>query len=191
MAGGAMADPYSQTIDFTSSSNPYWNGTWDSPAHGKYITEGSWLTHHPYSYLDNDPFNYTHDVTSLLAPGDTITSANLTLDFYDDDSDSGRHAKTEYVRLSFDGVTWNNLGETDTGTAGPFSVLACLTDRILNVSVNLYGSQDYSEDIYLKSSTLSGDFTPYQEPPRVPVPAAVVIGMLGLGTAGIRLRRFA
>ncbi len=190
-----MADSYTSTIDFRSSDpsvNPYWDSTWDSSSNGKYITEGSTLDHWPYTTLDNDPFDYAHNITTSLVPaGATITSAELTLTFWDDERDTGSGGRTEEVRLRFgDDGSWHNLNngnDVDDGNQGPFNVLADLNGRTLDVRVDLCGDQWYYEDIYLTSSTLTGNFTPAA----VPIPAAFLIGLLGLGTAGLKLRRFA
>jgi hypothetical protein len=181
LAGAAMANPYSQTIDFTSSNstvNPYWSSSnGDSHTNGKYIEE-----------RNGTDFSFTHDLTSLIGASDTITSANLALYFVDTENDSSVvWWKNEDLNINFDNTSWQSLGEVDTGTKS-FDVLARVADRVLSVALNF--TSDY-QDIYLKTSTLSGAYTPYQDPPVTPVPAAFLIGVLGLGTAGLKLRRFA
>jgi hypothetical protein len=113
------------------------------------------------------------------------------LHFVDDDPATlfGRELTTEEARLRFDNGNWIGLGEVDTGSKGPYNVLSALDDGILNVRVQLHGVAAF-EDIHLKTSTLSLDYTPGSEPVPPPVPAAVLIGVIGLGTAGLKLRRF-
>ncbi len=191
ITGMAQADLYTQTIDFTSSTNSNWNATWDSSTDGKYIAEDAWkITWSGWQHLDNDPFDYQHNVVGVLGASDTLNGATVSLYFVDDEGDSGSSNRKEDVRLAFDNGSWTNLNEVDSGSQGPYNVLANLADGLLNVRIELVGSGD-AEDIFLKTSTLSLDYTPYQEPTPVPVPAAFLIGMLGLGTAGVKLRRFA
>jgi hypothetical protein len=176
LVGVAQAGLYTQTIDFTSSSNPYWSGYWDSHTYGKYIYQKS-----------GTDFQYQHDLSSILAASDTINTASLSLYFVDDEGDSSS-SRREDLSISLDSGAWQSLGEVDTGTKS-FDVLALVADRVLTVALNFTTS---SQDIYLTTSTLSGTYTPYEDPgPVVPVPAAFVIGLLGLGTAGLKLRRFA
>jgi hypothetical protein len=194
IAGMAQADLYTQTIDFRTTTTGYWNGMWDSATYGKYIAEdarkrvsGVWYN------LDNDPFDYQHNIAGVLGAGDTLNGATVSLYFIDDETDSGNANSNskETVRLTFEAGNVVSLGETDSGSQGPYNVLASLTDRILNVSVELVGGSD-EEDIFLKMSTLCLDYTPYVPPVTpTPVPAAFLLGALGLGTAGIKLRRFA
>jgi len=180
MVGVGQADMFpAQTIDFTSSSNPYWNASDDSTM-GKLIENGS-------------PFNYQHDLNALVSlPGDVINSATLELYFIDEETDNNPN-KEEYVQIAFDGSAWTALGEVDTG-ARTYNVTTYInTDGILNVSVDVLNTATgvgVVEEVYLNYSTLSGEYTPYVAEP-VPVPGAVLLGMLGLCVAGVKLRKYA
>ena len=197
LTGVAQADLYEQTIDFRTTTTGYWDATWDSSTSGKYITEhaSQWVGDHWWNMheitLDNDPFDYQHNIAGVLGAGDTLNGATVSLYFIDDEGDSGNSNKKEEVRLRFDNGSWVNLDEVDSGSEGPYNVLTSLADGILNVRVDLCGSGD-KEDIFLKMSTLCLDYTPYVPPVTpTPVPAAFLLVALGLGTAGIKLRRFA
>ncbi len=157
LAGAALADPYSQTMDFGS----------------------------PGQFISNGSYSYDHNISSLVGASDTINTATLTLRFRDDEQNDG----AEDVTVRFDGNAGSwvlgdvvDYGNWQVGQSyGPHTInVGWLNDRILNVNVAVDG------DVYLVSSVLSGTFTPAA----VPVPAAFVIGLLGLGTAGLKLRRF-
>jgi hypothetical protein len=195
LTGMASANLYTQTIDFTSATNQYWNSTWDSSVDGKFIAEDASkkIGSHHY-YLSNNPFDYTHNISGVLGAGDTLNGATVSLSFVDNDTGTdrwGNEKTTEEVKLRFDNGSWKSLSEVDTETKGSYDVLANLADGILNIRVELCGSSN-KEDIFLKMSTLCLDYTPYVPPVTpTPVPAAFLLGALGLGTAGIKLRRFA
>jgi hypothetical protein len=163
LGGAAMADPYSDPIGF---------GT-------------------PGQFISNSSYSYTHDISSLVGLSDTIDSATLTLTFGDDEQNDG----AEDVTVYFNGNegSWYlgdvvDYGNWQVGQSyGPQTInVGWLSNRTLGVNISVSG------DVYLRSSTLAGEYTPYEDPgPVVPVPAAFVIGLLGLGTAGLKLRRFA
>jgi len=152
---------------------------------------------------------YFHNINPYVdfAAGDEVVEAELTLVFNDvererywsngwkyrwveegDDTYGGWYGwgaydNEEWVALQFDGGAWNYLGEVDTGTETLEVAMALLnTDGILNVTVAVYNDL-CTADIYLQSSTLSGTAQV------VPVPGAVLLGVLGLGAAGMKLRR--
>ena len=137
---------------------------------------------------------YTHDL-SLATPAvdvfalDIVTSATLTLVLRDDEGcglSGSDHP--EYARVSLDNQSWIDLGEVSTGDYNLTVPVAYLNDDgLLDVKIDVYDNEfGYpTGDIYFDLSTLSGEFTV------VPVPAAVLLGLLGLGAAGIKLRRHA
>jgi hypothetical protein len=147
------------------------------------------------------PFAYEHNILYATPPvhvlaGDRVANAELTLSFGDDDPgdlvekliSNGLTIldETESVLYGFDGWGWRHLAQGQEIDTGSFSLLVNASllndDGILGVRIKVYNSNG-TGDVYLTSSTLTGEF--------VPVPAAVVLGMLGLGVAGLRLRRFA
>jgi hypothetical protein len=129
--------------------------------------------------------------------GERVVEAFLTLTFQDEPDEGDKplqigHQKNEVVtvRVATDGAfgTWlaQGLGEVDDGAyPGPdlAGYLSWLNDDgKLGVEVRL----DYAgQDIYLRSSTLSGT----AQTALMPVPAGVLLGLLGLCTAGLKLRR--
>ncbi len=178
----ASADlyPFNSSIDFTSPSNPYWNPG-DDQGRGKHIKEG------PGSSSKDDPFNYAHNINPLVPLGDLVIDAMLTLEFVDDDPDKNG---SEYVQLAFEGGSGIPIGEVDTGVYDPPFIVNVnwLDDRILNVRVEVTNENDRG-DVYLKSSTLSGNAEVAS--PVVPSPASVLLGFLGLTAAGLKLRKLA
>jgi len=169
MATVAQADPFSSVIDFSPDI---------------YIGEGQTYT-------------YSHDLASavppLTIPGDTVTSATLKLTF--DDEDDGYWYKgkwyswdwpVEYAWVELDDTgTWG-WTEVNDGTY-PIPVnIAWLNDNgILKVEVTVDNWNSSYADVYLTKSELCGEFTP------VPVPGAILLGILGLSVAGLKLRKFA
>ena len=174
---------FTDTIDFTSQDlqvNPYWS-TGDSPGNGKMILEGQ-------------DFSYEHNINDLVdfAAGDLVTDADLTLDFHDDDPADQIKLKKgiivdneeEWVRVGFDGSSWVDIaGEVDTGLYSLVVDIGWLNDGgVLGVTVGVWNNPLRTGDVYLRSSTLSGTAV-------VPIPAAVLLGILGLGAAGWKLRK--
>lgn len=192
MAGTVSANMFTQTISFNNLSNPYW-AVGDSSTDGKLILQAA-------------PFSYVHDILYAVPPvdvpgGDVVTSATLSLVFFDEDKQDRVHMQgnqnswkdeEEYVKLAFDGNVWVNLGEVDSGSYNPqdYGLIVDLgwlnDDGVMHVTVNVWNNNLANGNIYLTSSTLTGDFTVAP----VPVPGAILLGMLGLGYAGRRLRRF-
>jgi len=185
LGGSVSADltyTFTDTIPFTSndlSLNPYWTGA-DSHAHGKWIVQAS------------SPFIYQHDIADWVnfAEGDFVTDATLTLEFHDDDNNDKvgtSYDNREYVTLAFDGGGWVELAGGEEIDQGLYDLIVNVDwlnddDGILGVSVGVWNPSG-TGDIYLRTSTLSGTAAV------VPIPAAVLLGMLGLGVAGWRLRK--
>ena len=169
MATVAQADMFSSVIDFSPDV---------------YIGEGQTYT-------------YSHDLASALPPltipGDTVTSATLKLTFDDDEFLGDFWSPLEYAWVELDDTgTWG-WTEVNDGTY-PIPVnIAWLNDNgILKVEVTIdddplsdyWDGRNYA-DVYLTKSELCGEFTP------VPVPGAILLGILGLSVAGLKLRKFA
>jgi hypothetical protein len=156
-------------------------------------------------------FGYQHDITDDVdfGAGDDVIAAKLTLQFSDvelvgewewvkkwvstswggywqygwewQETWQEEGSPSEEVRVAFDGQSWIVLGDVDTGTYDLVVDLALLNDNgKLDVTVDVYNRKG---DVYLTSSVLTGTAQV------VPVPGAVLLGVLGLGAAGMKLRR--
>lgn len=132
----------------------------------------------------------THDLSLATPPVDVsgldvVTSATLTLAIRDD----GTGPYPAYAYASLDDHDWMLLGEVKTTTLKDYFVdvpVAYLDDGLLKVEVRSgYFTSGDHEDFEWLQSTLSGEFTV------VPVPGAILLGILGLSAAGIKLRKFA
>ncbi len=182
-AGTVSADPL--TYDFSNTIT--WGGN------GMLITP------------NNTPFGYQHDINDDVdfAAGDEVISATLKLTFKDNDNDNHgtywvqtglywwqgyyqQYDNREYVRLAFDGSGWVELAggaEIDTAVYSMVVDVGFLNDNgKLDVQVDVWNALG-TGDVYLKKSELCGTAQV------VPVPGAVLLGVLGLGAAGMKLRR--
>ena len=173
-AGTALAEPFT-FIDTMSFGN------------GQLITNST-------SGQNPGPFTYQHDLLNAEPPVDVdvyeVLEANLKLQFSDTDSDQGYWVwwwwyvpgEEEVVKVTFDGSEWQNIGDVDTEWTDSIAVNVDLLnyDGLLSVKVEVTNS---GGDVCLLASELSGTAQV------VPVPGAVLLGVLGLGAAGMKLRR--
>ncbi|HPC96633.1 MAG TPA: hypothetical protein PLU87_16935 [Sedimentisphaerales bacterium] len=167
---------------------------------GGYIETADYITIGNHANIE-----YTHDLNAgphgLDIPNThRVTDAALSLTFGDDEGDShgwffGYYDYREFVKLAYDGVTWfditdvSNGQDVDSGTYSTVLAIDWLTDGKLNVQLDIWNPLG-NADLRLYSSTLSGHFEDVPaDAPHAPVPGAALLGMLGLGVAGTKLRR--
>lgn len=174
------------------------------------IDTWGWLQADAVRFKQSSPLRYTHDLNQEVnfAAGDTVTEAYLELDFTNDsweDLDGGDTYKLkgllkwdnrEYATVGFDGVAWVEVAsgaEIDDGAYSVVLNIDWLNDNgLLDVTLTVDNSRD-SADAWLDHSKLYGTaMTPEirgnPAPAVVPVPGALLLGMLGLATTR-KLRR--
>ena len=156
---------------------------------------------------EGDTYTVTHDLScdppGLNVPPAVITSANLVLSFDDDPWVSRRgyeilpfDLNLEYAWVDLEGGaggtgSWVLIGMPVGVDTLPLSVdpLWLNDDGMLSVEVTIddtplgcFGGWINGEaDVYLVQSELTGTY--------VPVPGAVLLGMLGLSVVGVKLRK--
>jgi len=153
---------------------------------------------------EGETYTVTHDLSidppALTVPPDVITSANLTLYFDDDPTTVWGYEVLPYdLALEFAWVdiaggaggsgSWVEVGGWVGQDELDYSIdtdWLNLNSGILPVDVTIENWNDHwffgtHADIYLTQSELSGTY--------VPVPGAVLLGMLGLSVVGVKLRK--
>ena len=128
--------------------------------------------------------SFTHSIqdNGFPHPNEYVIGAMLAITLYDDNDSA-----YEWVAVELDGTNWQSwevdgsYSNRDTFSAGVTASL--LSDGLLNVVVTAT-----SGDFWFDKSKLTVK-TAYEENPVVPVPGAVLLGVLGLGAAGMRLRK--
>lgn len=142
------------------------------------------------------PFTYTHNLSDNVdfIRGDQILEASLELDFtndWGDDVQTNWRGKIwwderEFVTVGFDGDDWVEVGEV--GNDGDYEIVLDVDwiddNGMLDVTVTV--NPNYAlpgATAWLDRSTVMG------KAEVVPVPGAVLLGMLGLSAAGLRLRK--
>ncbi len=162
-------------------------------------------------FTQSSPLRYTHDLNQEVnfAAGDRVTEAYLELDFTNDSWDDLGGGDTykltglikwdnrEYATVGFDGVAWVDVAsgaEIDDAAYSMVINIDWLNDNgLLDVTLTVHNSLN-SADAWLDHSKLYGTaMTPEipdnPTPAVVPVPGALLLGMLGLATTR-KLRRF-
>ena len=137
------------------------------------------------------PLSYTHDLTDVVDfdAGQLVTEAWLELDFTNDLLDGYHYGKwvkwdnREWARVAWDGSAWVELGEIGSGQYELLLDIDWLNDNgELDVTIQVCNPLG-TATAWLDHSRLYGEVS------CVPVPGAVLLGMLGLGAAGMRLRK--
>lgn len=140
------------------------------------------------------PLMYSHDITDEGVPDQyQVTEAWLELDFTNDLTDGYgsvlcglvRWDYREYAKVAYDGSDWVPIGEVDDGYYPLVLDIDWLNDDgILDVTIKVRTPLG-TATAWLDHSVLYGNVA------AVPVPGAVLLGFLGLGYAGMRLRKVA
>lgn len=167
---------FTHTVDFYTQH--YWFGD-------------PWYTD-PYVRIEEGQnLDYDHDLNEGangldIPASNLVTSASLVLTFDDDDSHDRRYYQ-EYVSTRLENGSWSAWSPeiNDGDTVTPPVEIDWLLDGILGVEVRVANGDSFAGDVHICSSVLSGTF----EPVAVPVPGAVLLGVLGLSAAGMRLRK--
>jgi hypothetical protein len=171
------------------------------------IDTWGWLQADAVRFTQSDPLRYTHDLNQEVKfdAGDTVTEAYLELDFTNDASEGDGYKLTglfkwdnrEYATVGFDGVAWVQVASGAEIDDSAYSMVLDIDwlndDGRLDVTLTVDNSRD-SADAWLDHSKLYGTaMTPEirsnPTPAVVPVPGALLLGMLGLATTR-KLRRF-
>lgn len=138
------------------------------------------------------PLVYEHDITGYGVPGRfQVREACLELDFTNDGSDAYGSAfcglirwdLRESARVGFDGDAWQDIGEVDNGFYSLILDVDWLNDDgILDVTIKVWNPTGVVT-AWLDHSVLYGDLV------AVPVPSAVLLGILGLDAVVVKLRK--
>jgi len=140
----------------------------------------------------SNPLLYEHDITGYGVPDQhQVAQAWLELDFTNDSYDGFGSAFCGLIRwdfresakVGFDGEQWQEVGEVDDGVYSLVLDVDWLNDDgVLDVTIEVSNPLG-TATAWLDHSVLYGNMA------HAPAPAAVLLGMLGLGYAGMRLRR--
>ncbi len=175
------------------------------------IDTWGWLETDAVRFTQSSPLHYTHDLNQEVnfAAGDRVTEAYLELDFTNDATEDLGGGDTykltgllkwdnrEYATVGFDGLAWVEVAsgaEIDDGAYSVVLDIDWLNDNgLLDVTLTVHNSRS-SADAWLDHSKLYGTaMTPQipddPTPAVVPVPGALLLGLLGLATTR-KLRRF-
>jgi hypothetical protein len=141
---------------------------------------------------DNNPHSltYTYDITDNGFPhaGETVVSGSLDVWLRDDGDNSGYNHE-EIARVTYDGTSWTAFDGEMPDSSTKYSVTAIDTS-LLSDGKLIVVVEATEGDFWFEKGLLTVN-TRIDGTPVVPVPAAVLLGLLGMGAAGLKLRRFA
>jgi hypothetical protein len=146
---------------------------------------------HPRYIMQGRPYGYTHDIRDNLcySPDFVVCGAELKVWLCDDIYD-GPHGQPQYVKMLFDGNTWD-LGEVDGVPYGVHIAPSLLCDGLLRVNVSVADHGCGYGNVWLRDSILKawGDCCPNpcpcpNTPPAVPAPGAMLLAGMGASVVG-------
>jgi len=158
-----------------------------------------WLYKDYVTISQGNNLEYSHNLNAGpdgldIPTSNLVTNATLELRLKDDENDNYDYNtfwhwfdydNREYVWLGLDGGTLVEIGEMDTQNYSTVIGLELLNDDgVLGVDIAVVNNMG-TADIRLDYSKLSGEYAV------VPVPGAILLGLLGLSAAGIKLRKHA
>jgi hypothetical protein len=167
MAAVAQADMFNNNIE-----------TWETYGGGGTIFIPSQYPSGWFEY-EHTLLNSTPSVD--IVAGDIVTNATLTLGFIFDN----KPYTTQYTATSLEGSAWTLQGTTNPVVIPNINIDWLNTDGVLSVRISV-SATNYPAGVDLDYSRLCGDYTPATV---VPVPAAGLLCILGLGAAGLKLRK--
>ena len=142
----------------------------------------------------NHPLSYEHDITGYDVPAHFwVTEAWLSLEFTEDWFFGDAHGSflmlewdfREFVSVGHENGTWTEIGEVDNDQYDVVVNVDWLNDDgVLDVTLNV-SNPSGTATARLDNSALYGNLQGH-----TPIPAAAVLGMLGLVTAGLTLRKY-
>lgn len=188
MSGSASAALYQFSDSIDHWSYDLWADEW----HASY-TE-TFLTVDAARISEGNPLSYTHDLNRVVGAGDTIVGAYLELDFTNDEAEGDDVGSwwifewddEEYATVAYNGSDWVAVEDGAELDDGVYSIVLDIDwlddDGMLDVTVAVRNNLG-AADAWLDHSRVYGTAEV------VPVPGAVLLGMLGLSAAGLRLRK--
>lgn len=160
--------------------------------------EGNWGINNGSARYYWDPVNYdySHNLTSAILDASGYEDVTLAFDLFLDNHSRGRWEQLS-VKV-YDGTAWQQVANyTNQGRYGgdiPWTHVSLdVSDYVsdaLQLQFTAYGQNSwYINDWRIDNILLSGTLAEVIPDVHAPAPGAAVLGLLGLGAAGNKLRR--